>query len=147
MRRKEAHLEHRIEALLDGETVAPESQRIREHLERCSRCARHLEQSMGVRSLLQREAWQAPLPSVWPVLSERLARDRSPKRRFATAIAVAGSLLVGVSLGLYVAARPAPRSPGETDLWTTLGSTVAQESNGLHEVYLNDVDTQGAPRR
>lgn len=124
------HVEGLIEALLDGELEADEARRAREHCARCDACRESLEASQAVRAMLAEDADLGLGGSAWPDLAARIERRRSPTWRLAGALALAGSALLGVWLGAFVASGAA-QSAADQDLWATLGSTLTQQSSPI----------------
>ena len=142
------HVQDRIETMLDGEVGIDEEKRIRDHYESCTECRKALESSVAIRRLLDEYPPQVSSLSVWPAVSERLARERSALYRFAAAAVMTACAVGGVSLGLYLGSRhPSAPPPRGGALWSTIESTVAADSPGLHSLYLGETESEEASIR
>ncbi len=110
-----SHVEHRLQALHDGELTAAEAQAVRRHCEDCDACGRALRESEQVLEILS--AVDAPplKGSVWSEVRLRVAeRERRPGR-----LSLAGSGLAataaGLALGLWFGDAP-PEEPAAPSL-------------------------------
>lgn len=146
MKNPKSHVEDRIEAMLNGELARDEDRLVRDHCAACVDCRKNLERSLEVRRLLELYPPLVPSVSLWPAVSLRLARERAPLYRFAATMALAACAVAGVSLGVYLG-QPDASPRAEEGLWSVLESTVVVDSPGLHTVYLNESQTEGAPSR
>lgn len=101
--REEGHVIDRIQAFLDGELGEDEAGAIDRHVASCGGCSEELERAKAVRGALSADAEASPLRPMWPAVKSRMYRESRPgfslSFGFATAVAAAAGLVIGISLG------------------------------------------------
>ncbi len=135
--RHKNHVEHELQAWLDGEIGKADRERIEEHLDRCERCA---ETAGAMKEILRSLTVDGDIPlhrSMWPGIHERLSRSPGPRIGFgfglgASAVATAG-LLIGILIGGGGAPPPANTN---SDLLSAGSYFEYDEATTLDEIYL-----------
>lgn len=98
------HAEDRLQAWLDGELAEVEADAVRSHIDECGRCAKALEEVRAVISALLADADVRPLRPMWPAVKAAMSPETRPRFGlsfgFATSLAAAAGLVIGLALGL-----------------------------------------------
>ena len=116
------HVQHKIQACLDGELTEAEAVSVRRHCESCRECGRAWRDMSAVwEALLKADAPPLPLP-LWPALERELVREQAVRPRPWPRLTYAGGALAataaGLLLGLWMGSPRQGSLPDTT--WPTL---------------------------
>lgn len=134
------HVEHRIQACIDGELDPAEARAVRAHCAVCDRCGRVWAEIETVVRALDEGRPIAPAGSLWPLVAARL-RGSDARLRLRPALALSAGLAVvaGLVIGLKVGHSPGQNASGNGAgiALLAVGSLLDDDAaTTLDEVYL-----------
>jgi anti-sigma factor RsiW len=142
--RHEQHREIRIQALFDGELNELEASAVRDHLEKCGRCASIWADMESVRAALPGYTGSGPLRPAWPAVRDRLEENRASRMGVAFRLGTSLAAAAGILIGLYVSSFDSSENYTDDESWAEFGSLLGSEEGAtLDYLYLTTDETGG----
>jgi len=145
---RDAHIEHRLQAYLDGELSEANVAAVEAHVAECASCRAALDELRELQALLVSDAAPELGESLWPRIAEQIAPKKpwwSTAFGLGTAGAAVAGIVIGVMLGLGSPTSSTPASVDE-NLWSAIGaSVVADNSYQLIDFPADETSDEATP--